>query len=169
MENARRLPDLPLGHQLIPPVQLPNEAEDDPQSRPINERSHTNIQKDGIKDVGIIGVDSGWEMYLAGNGSIKTEVAQFFAKLTSAAEVMEHTGAFMQLNREEGWYLERTVHCVARVGLDHVQKKILGDPAGRAALWARLQHTLAGEPDPWFAFDKAGVDERQFTPACVSP
>ena len=31
----------------------------------------------GIKDVGVIGVDSGWELYVAGNGGIKTEVAQF--------------------------------------------------------------------------------------------
>ncbi|WP_027995782.1 nitrite reductase large subunit NirB [Simplicispira psychrophila] len=123
-----------------------------------------NCAESGIKDVGIIGVDSGWEMYVAGNGGIKTEVAQFFAKLKTAEEVMEHTGAFMQLYREEGWYLERTVHYVARVGLEHVKKKILGDPAGRAVLWARLQDTLAGEPDPWFEFEKARVDERQFIP-----
>jgi nitrite reductase (NADH) large subunit len=34
-----------------------------------------NCAEAGIKDVGIIGVDSGWEMYIAGNGGIKTEVA----------------------------------------------------------------------------------------------
>jgi len=127
-----------------------------------------NCAESGIKDVGIIGVDSGWEMVIAGNGGIKTEVAQFFAKLKTAEEVMEYTGAFMQLYREEGWYLERTVHYVARVGLDHVKKKILGDPVGRAALWARLQHALAGEPDPWFESRRAQVDERQFTPIAVA-
>jgi len=68
--------------------------------------------KAGIKDVGIIGVDSGWEMYIAGNGGIKTEVAHFFVKLETAEEVLEYTGAFMQLYRKEGWYLERTVHFV---------------------------------------------------------
>jgi len=26
----------------------------------------------------VIGVDSGWEIYVAGNGGIKTEVAQFW-------------------------------------------------------------------------------------------
>ena len=127
-----------------------------------------NCAESGIKDVGIIGVDSGWEMYVAGNGGIKTEVAQFFVKLKTAEEVMEHTGAFMQLYREEGWYLERTVHYVARVGLDHVKKKILGDPVGRAALWARLQHALAGEPDPWFESQRAQVDERQFIPIAIA-
>ncbi len=121
-----------------------------------------NCAEAGIKDVGIIGVDSGWEMYVAGNGGIKTEVAHFFVKLKTTAEVLEYTGAFCQLYREEGWYLERTVHYVNRVGLDHVKKKILDDAEGRKALWEKLQFSLDGEPDPWFEFDKAAVDSRQF-------
>ncbi len=121
-----------------------------------------NCAEAGIKDVGIIGVDSGWEMHIAGNGGIKTEVAHFFTKLKTAEEVLEYTGAFMQLYREEGWYLERTVHYVNRVGLDYVKKKILDDHEGRKALWERLQFALDGEPDPWFEFDKATVDTRQF-------
>jgi nitrite reductase (NADH) large subunit len=123
-----------------------------------------NCAEAGIKDVGIIGVDSGWEMYIAGNGGIKTEVAHFFTKLKTAEEVLEYTGAFMQLYRLEGWYLERTVHYVNRVGLDYVKKKILDDHEGRKALWAQLQAALEGEPDPWFEFAKAEVDVRQFEP-----
>ncbi|MDA8521569.1 nitrite reductase large subunit NirB [Acidovorax sp. NCPPB 4044] len=123
-----------------------------------------NCAESGIKDVGIIGVDSGWEMYIAGNGGIKTEVAHFFTKLKTAAEVLEYTGAFCELYRQEGWYLERTVHYVNRVGLDHVKQRILEDHEGRKALWEQLQFALDGEPDPWFEFDKAAVDTRQFTP-----
>ncbi len=123
-----------------------------------------NCAEAGIKDVGVIGVDSGWEMYVAGNGGIKTEVAQFFTKVKTADEVLEYTGAFMQLYREEGWYLERTVHYVNRVGLDYVKKKILEDHEGRKALWEKLQFSLDGEPDPWFEFGKAAVDTRQFIP-----
>jgi nitrite reductase (NADH) large subunit len=121
-----------------------------------------NCAEAGIKDVGIIGVDSGWEMYVAGNGGIKTEVAHFFTKVKTAAEVLEYTGAFCELYRQEGWYLERTVHYVSRVGLDYVKKRILDDHEGRKALWERLQFALDGEPDPWFEFDKASVDTRQF-------
>jgi hypothetical protein len=40
-----------------------------------------NCAESGIKDVGVIGVDSGWEIYVAGNGGIKTEVAQFLVKV----------------------------------------------------------------------------------------
>jgi nitrite reductase (NADH) large subunit len=123
-----------------------------------------NCAEAGIKDVGVIGVDSGWEIYVAGNGGIKTEVAEFLVKVKTAEEVLEYSGAFLQLYREEGWYLDRTVHYVARVGLDYVKKKILDDPENRKALWERLQFSLDGEPDPWFEFDKARVDTRQFIP-----
>ena len=123
-----------------------------------------NCAEAGIKDVGIIGVDSGWEMYVGGNGGIKTEVAHFFTKLKTAEEVLEYTGAFMQLYREEGWYLERTVHYINRVGLDYVKKKILDDATLRQTLWAKLQAALDGEPDPWFEHSKAQVDTRQFSP-----
>jgi len=123
-----------------------------------------NCAEAGIKDVGIIGVDSGWEMYVAGNGGIKTEVAHFLVKLKTAAEVLEYTGAFCELYRQEGWYLERTVHFVARVGLDYVKKRILEDHEGRKALWEQLQFALDGEPDPWFDFKEAAVDTRQFIP-----
>jgi nitrite reductase (NADH) large subunit len=121
-----------------------------------------NCAEAGIKDVGVIGVDSGWEIYVAGNGGIKTEVAQFLCKLKTPEEVLEYSGAFLQLYREEGWYLERTVHYVSRVGLDYVKKKILDDAANRKALWEQLQFSLDGEPDPWFEFEKAKVDLRQF-------
>jgi nitrite reductase (NADH) large subunit len=105
---------------------------------------------------------------VAGNGGIKTEVAHFFTKLKTSEEVLEYTGAFIELYRQEGWYLERTVHYVNRVGLDYVKKKILEDHAGRKALWEQLQFALDGEPDPWFEFDKAQVDVRQFEPVAAA-
>ena len=121
----------------------------------------------GIKDVGVIGVESGWEIYVGGNGGIKTEVAQFLCKVRTREEVLEYAGAFLQLYREEGWYLERTVHFIARVGLDYVKKRVLDDDAGRRELWERLQFALDGEPDPWHEPAKAGVDLRQFEPLAL--
>jgi nitrite reductase (NADH) large subunit len=121
-----------------------------------------NCAESGIKDVGVIGVDSGWEIYVGGNGGIKTEVAQFLVKVKTSEEVLEYSGAFLQLYREEGWYLERTVHFVSRVGLDYVKKRVLDDADARRALWERLQFTLDGEPDPWHEMSKARIDIRQF-------
>jgi nitrite reductase (NADH) large subunit len=126
-----------------------------------------NCAEAGIKDVGVIGVDSGWEIYVAGNGGIKTEVAQFLVKVKTHEEVLEYAGAFLQLYREEGWYLDRTVHYVARVGLDYVKKKIVEDAENRKALYERLLFSLEGEPDPWHEPEKAAVDTRQFEPLSV--
>jgi nitrite reductase (NADH) large subunit len=114
-----------------------------------------NCAESGIKDVGVIGVDSGWEIYVAGNGGIKTEVAQFLCKLKTARR-----GAGVQ---------RRLPAAVPRGGLVPGAHRALRAPrragpreAARArrrrrppALWERLQFSLDGEPDPWFEFDKA--------------
>jgi len=120
-----------------------------------------NCAESGIKDLGVIGVDSGWEIYVAGNGGIKTEVAQFLCKVKTAQEVLEYAGAFIQLYREEARYLDRTVHWVQRVGLDYVKRRVLEDEAGRKALYARLRYALEGEKDPWEERAQ-GVDRREF-------
>jgi nitrite reductase (NADH) large subunit len=123
-----------------------------------------NCAESGIKDVGIIGVDSGWELYIGGNGGIKTEVAQFFVKVKTAQEVLEYSGAFLQLYREEGWYLERTVHFIARVGMQYIRTAVLENAGARAALWERLQFALSKEVDPWHDPVNARVDTKQFAP-----
>ena len=108
-----------------------------------------NCAESGIKDVGVIGVDSGWEIYVAGNGGIKTEVAQFLAKVDTSEQVLEYSGAFLQLYREEARYLDRTVHWVARVGMDYVKKNVVEDAQNRKALYARLKFAVKDYADPW--------------------
>ncbi|EGK73033.1 Nitrite reductase NADPH, large subunit [Methyloversatilis universalis FAM5] len=117
-----------------------------------------NCAEAGIKDVGVIGVESGYEIYVAGNGGIKTEVAQFFCKVGSDDEVMEYSGAFLQLYREEGWYLERTVHYIERVGLDYVKGKVVDDAENRKALYERLLFALQDYKDPWL--ERAEADAK---------
>ncbi len=121
-----------------------------------------NCAEVAIKDVGIIGVDSGWEIYVAGNGGIKTEVAQFLVKVKTPDEVIEYSGAFLQLYREEARYLDRTVHYVARVGLDYVKKKILDDADNRRALYGRLLFALSVERDPWLERAREGKAKHEF-------
>jgi nitrite reductase (NADH) large subunit len=108
-----------------------------------------NCAEAGIKDVGVIGVDSGWEIYVAGNGGIKTEAAQFLCKVKTTQEVLEYSGAFIQIYREEARYLDRTVHWVERVGLEYVKKRVLEDSEGRKAAYERLLYALQGSVDPW--------------------
>jgi nitrite reductase (NADH) large subunit len=127
-----------------------------------------NCAEAGIKDVGIVGVDSGFEIHIAGNGGIKTEVAQFLCKVASEEEVKEITGAFLQLYREEGFYLERTCHYVERVGLEHVRRQIVDAAGTRAALYARLLHALRDAPDPW-AEQQAEPLARQYRTIRIEP
>jgi nitrite reductase (NADH) large subunit len=122
-----------------------------------------NCAESGIKDVASSASIPAGKSTSAGNGGIKTEVRRkFLVKVKTADEVLEFAGAFLQLYREEGWYLERTVHYVARVGLDHVKKRVLDDVEGRRALYERLQFALDGEPDPWHEIAKSRIDLRQF-------
>jgi nitrite reductase (NADH) large subunit len=120
-----------------------------------------NCAEAGIKDVGVIGVDSGYELYVGGNGGIKTEVAQFFAKVKSDEEVLEYSGAFLQLYREEGFYLERTCHYLERVGLDHARSLVVEDEENRKALYGRLLAELKDARDPW-AERIAGVEKNEY-------
>ncbi|GAB2893208.1 nitrite reductase large subunit NirB [Paraburkholderia jirisanensis] len=122
-----------------------------------------NCAEAGIKDVGVIAVDSGWELYVGGNGGIKTEVAQFLVKVKTAEEVMEYSGAFLQLYREEAYYLDRSVHYIARVGLDYVKQKVVEDAANRKALYERLLYSLEGLPDPWEA-RIGGTQKNEYIP-----
>ena len=91
-----------------------------------------NCAESGIKDVGVIGVDSGWEMYVGGNGGIKTEVAQF---LVQAQDARGSDGVHRRLHaalpaRKAGiWSAPCTTS--TRVGMDYIKKKILDDAEGR--------------------------------------
>ena len=109
--------------------------------------------------MGIIGVESGWEIYVAGNGGIKTVVAQYLVKVKTHDDEMEYTGAFAQLYREEAHYLDRTVHYVERVGLDHVKKHVVENAANRKVLYARLLYALQGATNPWA---KENINAREF-------
>ncbi len=125
-----------------------------------------NCAEAGIKDVGIIGVDSGWEMHIAGNGGIKTEVAHFFTKLKTAEEVLEISGAF--LRAVPPGRLVPGAHRALRGtawAWTTSQKRILEDPArppGAVGAAASLRWTAS--PTPGSRSTRAHVDARQFVP-----
>ncbi|HEY9279349.1 MAG TPA: nitrite reductase large subunit NirB [Eoetvoesiella sp.] len=126
-----------------------------------------NCAESGIKDIGIIAVDSGWELYVGGNGGIKTEVAQFFVKVQTHDDVLEYCGAFLQLYREEAFYLERTCHYLDRVGLDYAKSRVVVDASNRADLYERLKFALSFETDPWAQRIAQTPARREFEPLTV--
>ena len=127
-----------------------------------------NCAEAGIKDVGVIAVDSGWELYIGGNGGIKTEVAQFLCKVKTADEVKEFSGAFLQLYREEAFYLDRTVHYLHRVGMDYIKARVVDDAQNRQVLYERLLFALDGLQDPWKARVE-GAKKEEYVPLMPMP
>jgi nitrite reductase (NADH) large subunit len=124
-----------------------------------------NCAEATIKDFGVICVDSGYELVVGGNGGIKLRGAELICKVATEAEVMEMCMAFIQLYREEAWYLERTAPWIERVGLDHVKQAIVEDGERRRALTARfLRSQTIAQNDPWAERAEKRVDFHEFAP-----
>ena len=120
-----------------------------------------NCAEATIKDFGVIATDAGWDLYVGGNGGIKVRVTDLLAKVTTEDEVLEYAAAFMQVYREEAWYLERTAPWVERVGIDYVRTR-LADAAGRGQLRDRFMASQRhAQSDPW-ADRAAGADANEF-------
>ena len=109
-----------------------------------------NCAEATIKDFGVVCVDSGYELHVGGNGGIHIRATDLLARVASEEEVKEYCGAFMQLYREEGHYLERTAPWIERVGLNYVRNRIVEDDAGRKLLYDRfLESQEVFQYDPW--------------------
>lgn len=102
----------------------------------------------GFKDIGFIGIDGGWEIYVGGNGGTHVRGGDLLYKVKTDQEAMEITGAYLQYYRETANYLERTSAWIDRVGLTHVLS-VLDDKNKRTELNARMDETLSVYKDPW--------------------
>jgi nitrite reductase (NADH) large subunit len=107
-----------------------------------------NCSEAGIKDIGFVGIDGGWEIYVAGNGGVDLRAGDLLSTVKTQADVMEMTGAYLQYYRETANYLERTSKWVERVGLDNV-REVLANEETRKALNERMDKTLKKYIEPW--------------------
>jgi nitrite reductase (NADH) large subunit len=108
-----------------------------------------NCAEATCKDIGVVCVDSGYEISVAGAAGMDVRETEFLYKATTEAEVMEVIAAFTQLYRENARYLHRIYKWVANVGLDWCRAQI-EDPATRRALKDRFMLSQAVyQTDPW--------------------
>lgn len=109
-----------------------------------------NCAEATCKDVGIICVDSGYEVGVAGAAGMELKETEPLAKATTEQEAIDMTVAFAQLYRENAKYLDRPYKWVAKVGLDWVKAQVVDDVENRLALVARfdLSQTVY-QKDPW--------------------
>ncbi|CAG7621678.1 Nitrite reductase [NAD(P)H] [Paenibacillus solanacearum] len=107
-----------------------------------------NCAESGIKDLGVVSVDGGWELYAGGNGGVKVRVGDLLATVKTEDDVIEYAEAYLQYYRETGNYGERTSEWIVRVGLEHV-RSVLADETQRIALRERIDVALSVTQDPW--------------------
>lgn len=107
-----------------------------------------NCAEATIKDFGVVAIDGGWELHIAGNGGVHVRATDLLCVVKTEDEVMEWASAFLQLYREQAQWNERTSVWVERVGLDYV-KQALEKQEDRLALKERIETTLSYTTDPW--------------------
>mgnify|MGYP002620405321 CR=1 FL=1 len=116
-----------------------------------------NCAEASCKDIGIICVDSGYEIGVGGAAGMDLKETERLAKTATEQEAIDLTVAFVQLYREHAKYLDRPYKWLAKVGLDWVREQLL-DPDIRAALIARFDLSQSiYQHDPWAAHATPGA------------
>ena len=108
-----------------------------------------NCAESPIKDVGIIGVSGGWEVYVGGAGGIHLRGGDLLCTVGTEEDLSDIVGAFLQYYREEATYGERTHKFMERLGLEHVRGVIIEDVEFREKLLGRIETALSAVIDPW--------------------
>jgi nitrite reductase (NADH) large subunit len=111
-----------------------------------------NCAEATIKDFGVVCVDSGYELHIGGNGGIKVRATDLLTRVATEEEALQMSAAFIQLYREDAWYLERTAPWVERKGVEWVRAQLLDDPEAVETLARRFHYSQQFmQDDPWAA------------------
>lgn len=123
-----------------------------------------NCAEATVKDIGIICVESGYDIHIAGAAGLHVRATDLLGHVATEEEAIEYVAAITQLYREQATYLERVWKWVEKVGLEYVRKAIMDDHEGRRALFERfVKSQRAVQKDPW-AERAAGRELHEFTP-----
>jgi nitrite reductase (NADH) large subunit len=121
-----------------------------------------NCAEATCKDVGVVCVDSGYEISVAGAAGMDVKETEFLYKASTEQEVLEVIAAFVQAYRENSRYLHRIYKWVAKVGLDWCRAQV-EDPVTRRALYDRfLLSQSVYQVDPW-AEHVAAEDRKEWS------
>ncbi|MBK4218001.1 NAD(P)/FAD-dependent oxidoreductase [Paracoccus caeni] len=109
-----------------------------------------NCAEATCKDVGVVCVDSGYNISVAGAAGMELKETEHLASTPDEDEAVEIITAFVQLYREQAKYLDRPYKWVAKVGLDWVKAQVVEDIDNRRALVARFDLSQSVyRRDPW--------------------
>ena len=123
-----------------------------------------NCAESTCKDVGVICVDSGYDIHFAGAAGLDIKGTEVLGHVETEKEAIEAIAALVQLYREQGRYLERIYKWAKRVGLDTIRQQIMLDAERRTALFDRFVFSQKfSQVDPW-AERAGGKDAHEFRP-----
>ncbi len=123
-----------------------------------------NCAEATCKDVGVICIDSGYDVVFAGAAGLDIQGTQALGHADTEDEAIEMIGALVQLYREQARYLERIYKWTKRVGSESIKREVVEDKAKRSALYERFVRSQSFvQTDPW-AERVAGKDAHEFTP-----
>jgi nitrite reductase (NADH) large subunit len=126
-----------------------------------------NCAEATVKDIGVVCVDSGYDIHIAGAAGLHVRATDFLGHVDTEEETLEHVAAVMQLYREEAVYLDRVWKWVEKTGLDRIRRIIMEDHEARRALYERfLVSQRFVHIDPW-AERAAGFHAQEFAPLAI--
>jgi nitrite reductase (NADH) large subunit len=127
-----------------------------------------NCAESYVKDIGLVAVDGGWEVYAGGAAGGTVRKGDLLQRVDDPDSAIRLALAFLQHYREEAEYLERTYAYIERVGIEAVRDAVL-DPAEQARLIERYAIAkVAADPDPWLE-RRDPVHPKQFAELDTEP
>ena len=123
-----------------------------------------NCAEATCKDIGVICVDSGFDIHFAGAAGLDIKGTEVLGHVSSEEEALEHVVALAQMYREQGYYLERIYKWAKRIGLDEIRAQIMDDPDRRKAYFDSFVFSQKfAQVDPW-SERVSGKDKHEFNP-----
>ena len=123
-----------------------------------------NCAEATCKDVGIICVDSGFEIHFAGAAGLEIQGTEKLGLVATEEDALEHVVALVQMYREQARYLERIYKWAKRVGYNEIRRQIMEDGERRRAYFDRFVFSQKfAQVDPW-SERVSGKDKHEFRP-----
>lgn len=123
-----------------------------------------NCAEATCKDVGVICVDSGYEIHFAGAAGLDIKGTEKLGLVRTEDEALEVIVALVQMYREQARYLERIYKWAKRIGYDEIRRQVLEDKARRKEYYDRFVFSQKfAQVDPW-SERATGKDRHEFEP-----
>jgi nitrite reductase (NADH) large subunit len=123
-----------------------------------------NCAEATCKDVGVVCVNSGFEIHFAGAAGLDIKGTEVLGLVKTEDEALEVIVALVQMYREQARYLERIYKWTKRIGVAEIKRQVVDDVERRRAYFERFIFSQKfAQVDPW-SERVSGKDKHEFQP-----